>query len=56
MMYELKERIAKATRKKQLDKILIQALQQFGFFSNEYAEILNLCVKKLEEIKGEKLC
>ena len=50
MMTELRTQIEKATKKKHLDKVLQQALKIYGIWSKEYAEILNLCWDKLDEL------
>lgn len=51
MMNDFRRRIEKARNKKALDKILAEALKQYGFLSKEYNEILNLCWNKLDELK-----
>ena len=53
MLNELKERIEKARKPKHLEKVRLEALQKFGIFSKEYAEIMSLCWDKLEKMKGE---
>ena len=51
-MYDLREKIAKTRRTKKLTKILEQACDKYGFLSTQYNEILDLCLKKAEEING----
>lgn len=43
MMHDFIEKIEKAKTPKALDKILTQAKEVYGFLSNEYNKILNLC-------------
>ncbi len=50
MMNDFRSRIANAKNKKQLDKILMQALKEYGLFSKEYGEILNLCWDRLDTL------
>jgi hypothetical protein len=50
MMNELRKAIEKATKKKHLDKVLQTALNKYGIWSKEYAEILTLCWDKLETL------
>ena len=47
MLNDFRNRIEKARNKKQLDKILLQALKEYGLFSKEYGELLSLCWEKL---------
>lgn len=47
MMHDFLERIAKAKTGKALDKILTEAKEVYGFLSNEYNKILNLCWEKV---------
>lgn len=51
MMNDFRRKIEKAKRVKQLDKILNEALNEYGYFSNQYNELLSLCWDKLEELK-----
>lgn len=48
MLNDFRNRIAKAKNKKELDKILMQALKEYGLFSKEYAELLSLCWDRLD--------
>ena len=45
-MHDFLERIAKAKTDKALDKILTEVKEVYGFLSNEYNKILNLCWEK----------
>lgn len=52
MMNEFKARIERAKKPKHLEKVRLEALQKYGFFSKEYGEIITLCYAKLETLKG----
>ena len=47
MMHDFIEKIEKAKTPKALDKILTQAEKVYGFLSNEYNKILDLCWEKI---------
>ena len=51
MMAEFKRRIANAMNFKTLKKIEQEARNQYGIWAKEYAEILELCWNKLEELE-----
>ena len=50
MMNDFRSEVSRAKNIKQLDKILKQVVQEFGFLSPQHGEILNLCWEKLETL------
>lgn len=50
MMNDFRNGIANARSKKQLDRILKQAREAYGFLSKEYNEILSLCWDRLDTL------
>jgi hypothetical protein len=46
MLNDFKNQIAKAKTIKQADKVLKQVIKEYGFLSNNYNIILNLCFEK----------
>lgn len=46
MLNEFKNQIAKAKTMKQADKVLKQVIKEYGFLSQNYNIILNLCFEK----------
>lgn len=53
MLNEFKHLIKKATKAKKLDKILTQAKEMFGFLSDDYNKVLNLCWERLMQITNK---
>ena len=53
MLNEFKYLIEKSTKAKKLDKILTQAKDVFGFLSDNYNKVLNLCWERLMQLTNK---
>lgn len=53
MLNEFKYLIENTTKVKKLDKILAEAKEVFGFLSNNYNKVLNLCWERLMQITNK---